>query len=127
MKVTDLKNIKFNDGKIYENKETKMSYKLSEKPQQNMAKDSKLKINYSRKSNAATVKHNTVSNKLTYSRKASIGAVKRNSISSKLSYKKRNGDAYTVTEIILIIAIVLLVIGIIVAGASIFLNYSLRM
>ncbi|WP_297632159.1 hypothetical protein [uncultured Clostridium sp.] len=126
MKVTDLKNIKFNDGKIYENKETKMSYKLSEKPQ-SIGKENKLKINYSRKGQAGTVKHNTMSNKLTYSRKNSAVGAKRNSITKKLSYKKRNGDAYTVTEIILIVAIVILVIGIILAGASIFLNYSLRM
>ncbi|ENZ04039.1 hypothetical protein [Clostridium thermobutyricum] len=105
MKVVDLKNIKFNECKTYE-KSAKMQYSLQQKEVTPIDKVKMKKISYKQKQRMAPVKHKT--------------------ISSKLSYKKRNGDAYTVGEIILIILIVLLVIGIIIAGVTIFLNYSLR-
>ncbi|MGL5417237.1 MAG: hypothetical protein ACRDAU_16335 [Clostridium sp.] len=107
MKIVDLKNIKFKDGKEYEHKKAKMQYSIRPKKVEQVAKVKMKKINYSNKTKSIHTKH-------------------RNSISSKLSYKKRNGEAYTAVEIILIVAIVLLVIGIIIAGISIFLNYSVR-
>ncbi|MGL4849854.1 MAG: hypothetical protein ACRC28_13170 [Clostridium sp.] len=108
MKIVDLKNIKFKDGKEYEHKKAKMQYSIKPKKVEQIAKVKMKKINYSNKTKAIHKAH-------------------KNTISNKLSYKKRNGDAYTPVEIILIVAIVLLAIGIIVAGISIFLNYNVKM
>ncbi|MGL4875651.1 MAG: hypothetical protein ACRC30_13490 [Clostridium sp.] len=108
MKIVDLKNIKFKDGKEYEHRKAKMQYSIRPKKVEQVAKVKMKKIGYSNKTKVVQKKH-------------------KNSISNKLSYKKRNGEAYTPVEIILIVVIVLLALGIIVAGISIFLNYNVKM